>query len=150
MSAADRFCCIHRARERVSGPRESDERRDHCVYGQAAGNRRLPLAALMCAWGVSRAWREAVARALLHQRSIDFPSNVKGADVLTMLKRVAGKTLKTVCLEGCRKLTGDDAARILVRVAGRGRGQARWLPREGHLTRAGYCRQDASRRWLAC
>jgi hypothetical protein len=91
-----------------------------------------------------------VAKALRHLQIIAFPSNVKGADVLTMLKRVAGKTLKTVCLEGCRKLTGDDAARILVRVAGRGRGQARWLPREGHLTRAGYCRQDASRRWLAC
>ena len=78
---------------------------------------RLPLAALMCAWGVARAWREAVARALLHLKCIDFPSNVKGADALTMLERVAGKTLKTVCLEGCRKLTGDDAARILVRVA---------------------------------
>ena len=61
---------------------------------------RLPLAALMCAWGVSRAWREAVARALLHLKSIDFPSNVKGADVLSMLKRVAGTNLKTVCLEG--------------------------------------------------
>ena len=79
-----------------------------CMYGL------LDVAALVRARGVSRAWREAVDKALRHLQNLAFPSNTTGVDVLTMLMRVAGANLKMVCLEGCLQLIADDMEAILV------------------------------------
>ena len=105
------------------------------------GRLAAPAALCLSAGGVSRAWREAVVKALHHLQIIAFPSNVKGGDVLTMLKRVAGTNLKTVCLEGCRQRIGDDVARILVRVA-------EGCPAAVEVKLAG-CREEATLRALA-
>ena len=68
---------------------------------------------LLRARGVSRAWREAIDKALPLLARIAFPVHVTGPDVVAVLMRAAGTSLKTVCFEGCRQLSGADIGCII-------------------------------------
>ena len=68
---------------------------------------------LVRARGVSCSWREAIDRALPLLARIVFPVHVTGPDVVSVLMRATGASLKTVCFEGCRQLSGADIRCIL-------------------------------------
>ena len=77
---------------------------------------RVPVACLMLWRRVSRGWRDALHRALPMLFQISFPDHVTGADVVAVLKRVAGQGLRMVALRGCRKLIASAMEEILDRL----------------------------------